>query len=464
MVFVESFPEPGEPRSQAFEILSRDIRGAVAETREGPVNVADRPQVVGLAEEGVTVEGVVAIVFAHRGQGFDGLDHGPVRRFGIERVARPGGRRAEQVLGQGGVEEAGVLLRRIRIPAHDEAAQVGEDVADILHPLRPAQRLARVGEQRERQDRARTRDGQRTEHRTEPPVPGVGGPGLVEQFRIGIVHRARQLGQVGRRIGQDSVGQQAGDEPVLAGPVEDGSARRFRNAPACQVTVEVVARGRAVVERVPRRASGCVGPRGDDQAEVARALTERLAHCLARAIAELVEAVEDDPDLGSTCQARQRPKHLPGEEVEHLALRARNASLELRDGVGELRQRASELPLQVVSEAALVGGQAEDRDGVHEPVRDVAAGDLGPGQRHRQARLARAGRARQHDHRVRPGGLDQLIQLGRGLEILGLLQDLGAARAVLPEDLAGVARGSAPGRGGHRPRCRRRAAAGDSAP
>ena len=77
---------------------------------------------------------------------------------------------------------------------------------------------------------------------------------------------------------------------------------------------------------------------------------------------------------------------------------------------------------------------------MHEPVRDVAAGDLGPGQRHRQARLARAGLARQHDHRVRPGGLDQLIQLGRGLEILGLLQDLGAARAVLPEDLAGVAR------------------------
>ena len=83
-----------------------------------------------------------------------------------------------------------------------------------------------MGEQRERQDRARTRDDQRAEHRTESLVPGVGGPGLVEQFRVGIVHRARQLGQVDRRIGQGGVGQQAGDEPVIAGPVEDGRARR----------------------------------------------------------------------------------------------------------------------------------------------------------------------------------------------------------------------------------------------
>ena len=40
---------------------------------------------------------------------------------------------------------------------------------------------------------------------------------------------------------------------------------------------------------------------------------------------------------------------------------------------------------------------------------------------------------------MRPGGLDQLIQLGRGLEIPGVLQDLGASLAVLPEDVAGVA-------------------------
>ena len=144
MVLVESFPEPGKPRSPAFEILPRDVRDALAETRESSVDVAERPQVVGLAKEGVAVEGVVAVVLGHRGEGFDGPDHGPVRGFSVVRVACPRGRRAEQVIGQGGVEEAGVLPGRARIPAHDEAAQAGEDVADTLHILRPAQLLARA--------------------------------------------------------------------------------------------------------------------------------------------------------------------------------------------------------------------------------------------------------------------------------------------------------------------------------
>ena len=77
---------------------------------------------------------------------------------------------------------------------------------------------------------------------------------------------------------------------------------------------------------------------------------------------------------------------------------------------------------------------------MHEAGRDAAAGDLGPGQRRRQARLARAGLARQHDHGMGPGGLDQLGQLGRGLKILRVPQDLGASRAVLPEDVAGIVR------------------------
>ena len=170
-------------------------------------------------------------------------------------------------------------------------------------------------------------------------------------------------------------------------------------------------------------------------------MTERLAHRLARAVAELVEAIEDDPDLRRARQVRERPEHHPREELEPLALRERDAPLELRDGVGEPRDGTPELPLQVVGDAALVGRQVEDRDGVREIVRDSAAGDLGPDQRRRQARLARASRVHQHDHRVRPAGLDQLDELGRGLEIPRVLQDLIASRLVLPvpEDIAGVA-------------------------
>ena len=159
MDLVESIPEPGEPLAPALEVFPRIVRLAVRQARECPVNVAYRPQVVRFAEKGVAVEGVVTFMLGGRGQGFDGLDHDPVRGFGIERVARPRGRRAEQVFGQGGVEEAGVLPRRARIPAHDEAAQGGEDGSDALLIRRPTQLLARADEQRERQDRPRARDG-----------------------------------------------------------------------------------------------------------------------------------------------------------------------------------------------------------------------------------------------------------------------------------------------------------------
>ena len=158
-------------------------------------------------------------------------------------------------------------------------------------------------------------------------------------------------------------------------------------------------------------------PRGDDQAEVARARGQRPAHRLAGEVGELVETVEDDPDLGLTHEVRKRPEHLPGEEVQRFALRQGHAPLELGDGPGESWHGATELPLQVVGEAPLVSVIGKDRDGVNEVVRDAAAGDLGPSQRSCQARLARAGLARQHDDGMGAAGLDQLGQLGRGLEI-----------------------------------------------
>ena len=142
------------------------------------------------------------------------------------------------------MEEADKLARLACIPAHDEATQAGEHIADVLHALGPAQRLARVGEQGERQDRARPRDGQWAEHRAELLFPGVGGPGLVKQFRVSLVHRTWQLGEVDRRIVQDGLGQQTGDEPVPAGPIENGRVCCVRDATARQITVEV---GRGVV-------------------------------------------------------------------------------------------------------------------------------------------------------------------------------------------------------------------------
>ena len=180
--------------------------------------------------------------------------------------------------------------------------------------------------------------------------------------------------------------------------------------------------------------------RGDDQAEVARARGEHPAHRLAGEVGELVEAVEDDPDLGLTHEVRQRLEHLPGEEVQRFALRQGHAPLELGDSTGESWHGATELPLQVVGEAPLVSVIGENRDGVHEVVRDATAGDLGPSQRPCQARLARAGLARQHDDGTGPAGLDQLGQLGGRLEVPRVPQDLVASQAVLPEDVAGIVR------------------------
>ena len=92
IVLVESLSEPGEPLTPAFKILPRAVRVAAVQAREEPLHVADRPQVVSLAEEGVAVEGVISVVFGHRGQGLYGLDHSPVHRSGIDRVAHLSGR------------------------------------------------------------------------------------------------------------------------------------------------------------------------------------------------------------------------------------------------------------------------------------------------------------------------------------------------------------------------------------
>ena len=58
--------------------------------------------------------------------------------------------------------------------------------------------------------------------------------------------------------------------------------------------------------------------------------------------------------------------------------------------------------------------------------------------------LPEPGLAGHHDHRVRPAGLDQSGEVGRGPEILVPLEDLGATDTVLPEDVARVADDVAP--------------------
>ena len=63
-----------------------------------------------------------------------------------------------------------------------EAAQAGEDGADALHILRPAQLLARAGEETERQDRARARDGQRAEDRAELLFQASAAPAWSSNF------------------------------------------------------------------------------------------------------------------------------------------------------------------------------------------------------------------------------------------------------------------------------------------
>ena len=92
IVLVESLSELGEPLTPAFKILPRAVRVAAVQAREQPLHVAERPQVVGLAEEGVAVEGVISVVFGHRGQGLYGLNHSPVHRAGIDCVAHLSGR------------------------------------------------------------------------------------------------------------------------------------------------------------------------------------------------------------------------------------------------------------------------------------------------------------------------------------------------------------------------------------
>ena len=194
-----------------------------------------------------------------------------------------------------------MLLRITRISADEQTTQPVEDLANVVHALWSTQCLAHAGEQRNRQDRPVSRDGQRSDHGTKPLFPLVTGPGQVEQSGVSLVHRARQLGQVDRKTAPDglpnSLGHQVSEEPLPAGSVEDGRACRVRDAPARQVTGKVFNRGPPQLERVPRRASRRVGPRGDDQAQVARGTRKGLAHGLSRDLRDLIETVEDDPDL-----------------------------------------------------------------------------------------------------------------------------------------------------------------------
>lgn len=144
---------------------------------------------------------------------------------------------------------------------------------------------------------------------------------------------------------------------------------------------------------------------------------EGIPHLAARALGELIEAVEDDPDQRRAGQVVQGSQDLLTQEVDPLPLSERNTPLELLDGLREPGHRKPELAFQVVDgQAAEVGRRIEKCDGVREAGRNQAVGDLGPGQGRRQGRFAHARLARHDDNRVGPAGLDQLAELGRGLE------------------------------------------------
>ena len=136
---------------------------------------------VRFAEKGVTVESVVHLVVGRGGQGVDCRGEGPMCGLGVDREAGQGSLGAEEVLGQGGMKEAGVLVGRAGIAARDQAAEGGEDLKHPRVIRRSLQRRAGAHEQRQRQDRPGPGDGQRPEHWAEPCPPVVRGARLVQR-------------------------------------------------------------------------------------------------------------------------------------------------------------------------------------------------------------------------------------------------------------------------------------------
>ena len=167
---------------------------------------------------------------------------------------------------------------------------------------------------------------------------------------------------------------------MILGHGKDRRPGGLLDMPGQQVFVESGAIGPAEGERVARRAGRRVGPAGEDQTEVVRALPECSTDRRPGAVGELVVGVEDDPDLGATGQVLQGAQHLLGEEVELLPGREGDGPLELGDRRYKARDGAAELSLQILGETPLIGRLAEDDNGVDIALRDEAVGQLGPGE------------------------------------------------------------------------------------
>ncbi|MDG3007488.1 hypothetical protein PZE19_27305 [Paludisphaera sp. Pla2] len=437
-----SFTKRGKPFLPSGKIRTGIVCNSLTGAGNRPISVPAHPVMVNLAQKRIAVQGAVEQAFRARGEGVDGLDHGAMGGGGVDVIARIGRGRAQEVFGEGGVKEADVFDGRSGVAADDEASQGVENGADGGLVGGAFEGRGGVDQEREGQDWPGAGDGQGGEDGTEAIAPAGGRPAgrLLQAFRIRLGEGAGQSGQIEVRLGDHGVGQKRRDQPLALRPGKDGRARRLRDAAGRQIGVEGRSVGRLQRESTPRRASRRLRMRRDDQAQGLRPRPERRPCQGPGRLAELIEAVEDDPHGRDFRQVGERTEQFQGEVVEPLPLLVRHGEVKRPDRLREAGDGSFQLRLQVAGEADLGRLGREDPDRLDECLGDGPGGQLGPHEGRRQRRLSHSRSADHDHHRLRQARFDSLAKLLGGLKIPGTLEDRGASLALFPEDVAGIPR------------------------
>jgi hypothetical protein len=196
VVGAERVLEAGAPVRPTGKVFGRDVRLPSAEHGNHLSSPAGGPQVLGLRRRRVAVQRIAWVVGLAGGKLVDAVGQGGVGGRVVDACLGVGA----QILGEGGVEHAHVLLGRARGATDDQTAELGEHVADPSGLPGAAKPAACGTQQRQGQDGADTGGSQRGQHRPQllRPAHGVLAAGAAQLLTVG---RLQVLGELpGRQI------------------------------------------------------------------------------------------------------------------------------------------------------------------------------------------------------------------------------------------------------------------------